>query len=612
MINNQLEKHIQSWMEMFDKVLDDVIKDSWVKEKFKEFQQKCNEDFLKLKNPALITILRKLFKIIPARQLWWLWDLFLPRSRVNLTLTEMFLLHTNWINLLINKSARTKIEFRNKVDDNKNKISFIHIWSWIVNRMFSAFSKKQLQSDNVVKAKKWMEDMIADLVQNKEIILTTVEENWVKEVSYNITPDKWDILKFPVHIDYSNILWIDYESLMKEYTNLKKLIDDIYSKITQEEWLTKTENVQNEIAKRLQQNLLITYYSYKDWNGFWKLSDEFRKKQKRIPPVSIFMDRRYLISWKAFFHDKSQEVLNYQRSGQIPSIFNISSLEAIKEKQHIIILRDKSTSTDFRHAYKVLDVTTARVEAVLNEILWDKVDIKIVDFSDFILNIQNNINWFSLPNWWTNTDFALKMAVDLLYLLKKWVYNQEEFEKYCRYAYSNYSYKKDWGKNWLEFCTRLANDNTDSMDLLASSQELTQEKIDEIGRFRSILPDELDKWFFSWAHIVLLTDWLPNDQDALWKVCPLVKNLWIRFSQIVAWFKFDDPLNDPKTLIQSSILNMLWRSNLKNMQQYQRFFEKTAQLAGWQNFTCWVDEDIAWALMSITDLSIWLDFLLNF
>ena len=531
MLLNSDSWYYEKWLDMLDKLIDEFVEDDEVKALLLKVQALSSEQFGKIEDaPFLKPILWKLFRIIPANKIGTKNNLMLPKQNVKMSVLEILLLFEKWLHLKYVNRWDINVSILNKDQyDAINETSFLPQ----LKRFFAKGQNKKMSEDERKKNFENLQLMIKEIT-TKYYVEIDKAGKWKKI----IWPKDWDNVFLNVNFE-----WKEVE---KNYQKLKDALNKIFSWSTKEEWIGRTDEIQEHIKKEIETNLRI-------WEKLKE--DMFWKQVFNIPNNSIF-DEKTAFFGKDFLNDESHEVLELQKWWHIPTLFDQKSLLKLKQWQDLVVLLDISWSTETYDAYKLLDIAAAQAIDFINQQLWSKIDTRIITFSSNVEDILSKMDWFIHPTWWTSNEIWMYAAIEYFKLINKWVYTKTEFEKILKVINEFF----DW--LWSHFYDSI-NDLSQNVHNVVEWKQVQDVIQDDNHLLKTILNNikKNSKVNFQNSHILSLTDWLPNNFDETILMAKVIWQLNCQYSQIVTAYD----LSNVDEIVQASVLEWLWWDHLKNM-----------------------------------------------
>lgn len=207
-----------------------------------------------------------------------------------------------------------------------------------------------------------------------------------------------------VDMNYLSTFGVSYNSLglKKSRQELMRYAKEIFQQANKEEFdfnlfnaMTEFEEKSNEYTEQALRCSFTQDFDHFDFKTQLTIREE----------NSLFARDGF---YRATKQDK--KIIDLQKKGVVPSIFNKKSLKKLKGKQEFLILLDTSGSTETFSLYKGLDVMAASAIKYIKDQFNNNVDIKIAFYSDDII-VKESINGFMLPTGGTPTANALSYGL---------------------------------------------------------------------------------------------------------------------------------------------------------------------------------------------------------
>lgn len=432
---------------------------------------------------------------------------------------------------------------------------------------------------------------------NVKLSQKTTDEKWTtKTKNIKIQSTRWKSLNRPVRLNNPDIY--------KWYWDIHGALNDLYNWVFAPEWKEKSDKIASDIA-----NTMISRNSELSWR-LEQISDN--ALQRNLLPIwkqSLLLDMDPNI-WMNFLSEEAQVVLHQQQSWKIPSIFNKTSLNKLRNKQVVFILLDKSWSTETFNSFKVLNLACNQTISMMSKVYSWNVEFIILPFEDIIFDIIcSNLNWFILPSGGTHNHTAIASAIYIMKLLKWWDSIKDlnkklkNIKEFVNNTFENIDMVESEFENifWIDMENILDDSNTQQPIKPYTNSKYWDKWLDKV------MPEFewLKSWQFLQYHVTILTDWLPNYYDRTLHMNRLLKKLWIWYSQIVSSYSFPNIGHE----IQQEIFRHLWWDSIKSHQDYMNRYKKLWDEAWWNTSIINLNEHMAHMLLSFVDLSIWINFI---
>lgn len=432
---------------------------------------------------------------------------------------------------------------------------WINLWYW---------EKKELKWYNisVKKKKSWFK------------VFLEREENWEIIESKEIKKSHWSKLLWPVRIDSPEI-YINYDKI-------NSVLQQLYKWAHSERWNNCVDNVSQELWRVFQsayKNLGKEAFPH-NLNSSWFFV---------IPWWNMALDDdAKFIGNEYYFQPEVSEILRLQSKWKLPTVFKKETINLLRRNEIIFLLLDVSLSTEQFWSYKVLDIAANQAVDLYQKAMWQNVKVLILPYSSKVSGIHEKLDEFIFPQPMTNTHVAIRTAIDLFIKIKT-LSKTKDIKDILNNIWEYFWYLEDsWMDEWIEFMRHFIpiwNKDFKTWKERASLDLSTVSNID-----------------FSSCHIAAFTDWIPTNPGYTLEMADLVKTLGINFTQVVAAYD----LWNAHDRIKKSVLQHVSGGRISDVDDYYRKFKELGERAGGNTTIINVNEQLAWWLVSMIDLSIWL------
>lgn len=571
MSEDKLTQYITAWGSEWwvEKLISTHLKQKELLPKFLSIQKKKKEFAEKVANSDLhpeekqdaFKALLKLFLTIKSEDIWWIWDISIPQKSATLNFYEIALLWRVWIS----------------------------IWSWKNWNNWWSFQKRLLN------------ESAETTVAMYDIYKIRKDQDW--KITERIKTDKTKWKKEWMKVRLWN------HDIDEEFDVLKKAWQDLYTSISSWEYKQKTTEIATELANTIAWLNRTT--------KFWHFTEDMLWNWDTLPLSEWSITETLKWKWTLSMAEWMEALVQAQQKWDVPSIFNPESLDKIKPGQTIFLLVDKSSSTSEDWVFKLIDIATSQTKKLIEDKLWNKVEVYVITYSDFIDKILQDIPWFMYPLDWTNTELGMEYILRFMIAHKAWQLSPSKLEKFAwnfdtifhnrpgierldqilvdLLTYDKRKYESSYDRK-IEWFFEEERNKWNNIDI----SKLRSSWSTHIDKFVNFTRKRLWKQWLANYHIINIWDWLPNDIIRTLYLANCIKRLRIWFSQITIWHTFRSVNNIIK---QELIRELTWMENFTK-DFYKRQIDAVANTAWWSSSILWADEHLVTAILWQLDLSI--------